>query len=184
MFDGGFSDILAHAIVNTPPRQNDLGVVTDLFRLVGKIKGIDADAMSPDQTRGELEKVPFGASRFEYGLGRDIEPIEDDSQFVHQGDIKIPLSIFDNFSRFGHLDGGCPMHPCGHHQLIDPGHRLQSLGILPGNHFNNFINGMHLVAGIDPFRRITDLEIDAVAQARFLFQNRHANIFGHTRIHS
>ena len=36
---------------------------------------------------------------------------------------------------------------------------------------------MHLVAGIDPLRRITDFEIDAAFQAGLLLQNGYADLF-------
>ena len=42
---------------------------------------------------------------------------------------------------------------------------------------------MYLVAGVDPFRRITDLEILTAYQSGFLFQNRHAYLFGYARIY-
>ena len=47
--DDGFGDVGAHAIVDAPAGEDDLGVVADGDGLVGEIVGVDTDAVAADQ---------------------------------------------------------------------------------------------------------------------------------------
>src|SRR6185312_12115401 len=50
MLDRLFCHELGHTVIDTPPREDDLRDITDHFRLMGKVVGIDPDTMTPDQT--------------------------------------------------------------------------------------------------------------------------------------
>ena len=43
----------AHAVVDSPPRQNDLRMVSDHFCLMSQVIGVDADAMAAHQAGPE-----------------------------------------------------------------------------------------------------------------------------------
>ena len=55
LFNGIFSDELAHIIVDAAPGKNDFRVVADLFGLVGEVVWVDADAVPADQAGEKLE---------------------------------------------------------------------------------------------------------------------------------
>src|SRR5262245_44275496 len=59
-----FSDMVAHSIIDTPPGENDLGMMAQRLGTMGQIEGIDTDAMTADEAWAEIEKVPFGARGF------------------------------------------------------------------------------------------------------------------------
>ena len=58
----------AHAVVDSPPGEDHLGVVAEFLRLVGEIVGIDADAMPADQAGTERQEIPLGAGGLEHFL--------------------------------------------------------------------------------------------------------------------
>jgi len=131
-----------------------------------------------DQAGMEFEEVPFGAGSLEHSTGIDIELVEDGSQFTHQGNIKVALRILGDLGGFGNLDGRGTVHPGGNHQLVNTGHGLQRRGVLTGNHLDDLVHRMHLVAGVDPLRGVADREVAAALQSRFGFEDRYRNLFG------
>lgn len=49
-------------VVDTPTRQDDLGVVPHFLRLVGQVIRVHANAMPSYQARTKRQEVPFAAS--------------------------------------------------------------------------------------------------------------------------
>ena len=69
-----------------------------------------------------------------------------------------------------------------HHQFINFGDLIQRFLIHARNDFADIFQPVRLVARIDPFGRITDLEIHAAFQPGSPFQDRDADFLGHARI--
>jgi hypothetical protein len=81
--DETLRDKAAHAVVDAPAGEDHLWVIAGRLGPRGQIIRVDADAVPPDQARGERQKIPFRPGRQQHLLGRDTEPVEDDRQFVH-----------------------------------------------------------------------------------------------------
>src|SRR3546814_6568144 len=81
-------------------------VIADSLRLMGQVIGIHAYAVAADQAGAEWQEIPFGAGRFQYSLGIYAHFVENKSQLIDQRDIDVPLSVFDDFCRFGHAYRG------------------------------------------------------------------------------
>ena len=96
-------------VVDATAGEDDLGQVAELLGLHRQIVRIDADAVTTDETRGELQEVPLGAGGFEDVVRADAHAIEDQRELVHQRDVEIALRVLDDLCRFGDLDGGCPV---------------------------------------------------------------------------
>jgi len=138
--------------------------------------------VAADESGEELEKVPFGAGRAQHFERIDAELMEDDRQFVHQGDIDVALGIFDNLGGFGDLDRRGAMHSGLDNRLINFRHGLKRLGIAARNDLGYGLQPMHLIAGVDAFGAVSDSEIFQIFEPGILFEQRHAFIFGNTRI--
>ena len=95
---------LAHAVVDAASGQDHLWVVAEHVGLVRQVIGIDADAMAADQTRLELQEVPLRSRGFKHLSGVEADPVEDDRQLIHQGDVQIALRVFDHLGCLGGLD--------------------------------------------------------------------------------
>ncbi len=56
--------VAGHVVVDSTPRQYDLGMVAQFFGLVGKIVWVNPDAGPANHAWPERQKVPFAASGF------------------------------------------------------------------------------------------------------------------------
>ena len=74
---------------------------------MGEIIGIDANAVTADETGAEGQEVPFRASGFENFEGIDADFFEDHSQLVHERNVEVALGVLDNFGGLGDFDGTC-----------------------------------------------------------------------------
>ena len=88
--------IFAHVVVNPPARQNHFRVVPQGLGLKCQVVGVYADAMAPHQPGLKGQKVPLGCGRFQHFSGVDAHFVENHGQLVHQGDIQIPLGVFND----------------------------------------------------------------------------------------
>ena len=68
---------------------------------MGEIIRINANAMPSYESRCKGKKIPFGGGCLENFPGADLEPVENKSQFVDQGNIDISLSVFDDLCGLG-----------------------------------------------------------------------------------
>ncbi len=152
VFDSLLGDKLAHAVVNAPACQNDLRVVAEHVRFMGEIVGIDTNAMTAYQAGAEWQEVPFGAGGLQDFQGVDADLVKDDGQFVHQGDIEIALGVFDDFGGFCHFDTGGPVDTGCDNGFVELGDFFQGVGIVAGNHFQDFGDGVFFITRVDPFR--------------------------------
>ena len=76
-----------HGIVDAATGEDDLGSVAEFLRPVGEVIRIDADAMSADKTGMIFMKIPFRAGGCQHIVGMNPDPVENQRQLVHQGDV-------------------------------------------------------------------------------------------------
>ena len=177
-FDHFVGHIAGHAVVDAPPGEDDFGVVTDLLCLVGQVVGVDADTVAADQPGPEGQKVPFAACGFEDFEGVDTEAMEDQGEFVHQGDIEVALGVFDDLGGFGDLDRAGLVRAGGDDAAIKG---IDELGDFGGGARGDFFDGgqaVRLVAGVDAFGAVAAIEVAVEAEAGVLFEERDADFFG------
>lgn len=99
-------DIDAHVVVEPAPSENDLGVIAHGLGFVGEVVGVDTYAVSAHEPGPEGQEIPFCAGSLQNGLGIDTHFIEDERQFVNQGNVDVALGILDDLGGFRDLDAG------------------------------------------------------------------------------
>ena len=157
-------DESTHATINAPTRQNDLRVIAQFFGLGGQVIRVDTDAVTADQARLVRQKVPLGAGGSQHILGANAHAVEDQSQLVHQGNVQVALSVLDHFGGFGHLDRLGAVDASLDDRAIEVSQRIQRGFIFARHHFDDFGQGVQLVAGVDPLWRVAQFEIHPLRQ--------------------
>ena len=175
--DRAFGHVFAHIVVDPAPCQDHFRMKAQFLGLEGQVIGIHADAVAAHQAGPEGQEVPFAARRFQHLQGIDAQALENDGQFVHQGDVQVALGVLDDLGRLGHLDAGGAVDARPDHRAVDLRQQVRRGLIRAGNDFGDGFQGVNLVAGIDALRRIAHREVAAEAQARFLLQDGHADFF-------
>ena len=97
--------VFAHVVVQSSSSKDDFWMVTTFLSFLGKIVGINADAVAADKAWFKLEKVPFGAGGFEHFMSVDAKAVENHGEFVDKGDVDVALGVFYDFGCFSYLDG-------------------------------------------------------------------------------
>ena len=113
----------------------------------------------PTRPGREAQEIPFGPGRRQHVARRDPKPIEDDRKLVHQRDVEIALGVLDDLGRLGDLDRRRPMNTGADDAAIHRGDPLQGLVVLARDDLRDRLEAMFAVAGIDPLRRVAELEI-------------------------
>ena len=124
--------------------------------------------MPTDQPGRKGQEVPFGTRPRQHVARADSQPVEDQGQFVHQGDIEVALRVLDHLGRFRDLDGGRAMDAGRYDGAIGVGDAVQRLVVFAGDDFDDSFQRVFLVAGIDSLRRVAQFEVLALPQARQL----------------
>ncbi len=153
-------------------------MIACLFGAGGQVVGIDADAMTADETGGEGQEIPFGPGGAQDFGGPQAEAVEDQGQFVHQGDVDVALDVFDDLRGFSDLDGGGTVKANLNDFVIDARHTVKGCGVLARDDLGDFFQRVQLVARVDAFGGIAELKVDALFQAADFRQGRAADIFG------
>ena len=96
--------IRADAVVDAAAREDHLGLVAELLRLRRQVVRVDADAVTADQARAELQEVPLRAGRVEHVAACGCPAVEDDRELVHQRDVEVALRVLDDLGGLGDLD--------------------------------------------------------------------------------
>ena len=169
--------MLAHLVVDTPAGKDDFRVVADLLRLVRQVVRIDADAVATNQPRSKGQEVPFCARRQQHILGVDAEAMEDQRQFVDEGDVQITLGIFDHLRRLGDTNAGRPVCTRGDDRGIELIHIGGSSFGGTRRNLGDTGQAVQLVAGVDPFRAVAGKEVPVEGQTGATLQFRHADLF-------
>ena len=112
--------VTGHAVVDAPPRQYDLGVVTHLLGLVGQVIGVHTDAVAAHQPWPEWQKIPLGSRRLQHLQGVYAQLAKDQAEFVHQRNIHIPLGVLDDLGRLRYPDAAGLVSARGDDLPIEP----------------------------------------------------------------
>ncbi len=182
LLDGLLCHVGRHAVVDASAGEDDVRVITQHLRLMSQVVGIGADAVPANQAGTLGQEVPLGAGGLQDFEGVDADLVEDDCQFLHQGDVQVTLGVLDDLGGFGHLDAAGAMYAGGDNRLVKVAEGLRGLGRVAGDDFDDPGDRAFPVAGIDAFRALADVVILQPFQPGFLFEDRDADFFGGTGI--
>ncbi len=171
--------VAAHGVVHTSSRQDDLGVVAVALCCLRQVEGVHADAVAAHQPGLEGEEVPLRPRCLEHILRVDAHLVEYLRQLVHEGDVDIPLRIFDHLRCLGHPDGGCQVRARLYHRGIDCIDQRSCFGRTAGGDLPDLLYRMFLVAGVDALGTVSGEEIDVVLQPTHLLHHRQALLLRH-----
>ena len=152
--------VARHVVVDPAPGEDDLRVIADLFRLVGQIVRVNADAMPADHARAEGQEVPLAARCLENLQRVDIEAVEDDRKFIDQGDVQVALGVLDDLGCFGHLQAGCREGAGGDDAGVERIDRLGDFRRGAAGDLPDLGQRIDLVARVDALRAVAAEEID------------------------
>jgi len=138
--------------------------------------------MATHQPRAEGQKVPLGAGDLEHFQRIDTHEIKDDGQLIHQGDVEVPLGIFDHLGGFSHLDAGGLANPCSDNAAVHLGYLIKGGWGVTRYNLDNLGNRALRVTGIDSLGTITHPEVLLPLEAGVFFQNRDAHLFRRARV--
>ena len=136
----------------------------EILRLIDKIIGIDADAVSADQSRGEAQRIPLRIHRIDDLTRIDIHAVKCHRQLVHKGNVDVALRVLRHLRRLGNADGGCAVNAL-HHRAVDGSDRIECRRIHPGDDLDDVLQPIDRVSRVDALRRIPHLEVRTAAQA-------------------
>ena len=178
-----FGDPGGHTVVDTSSAEDDLWFVSEFHGFVEEVVGVHTDAVAADESGVEFEKIPFGTGGFDDFVGIDAHPVEDDGQFVHQGDIEVSLGIFDDFGGLCHFDAGGFIYAGLDDFAVCFGDIVEGDGVAAGDDFEDFGQGAGFVAWVYTFWGVTDFEVIAEFEVGVFFEQRQAVFFGTTGVH-
>jgi len=149
---------------------------------VGQVVRVDPDTVPSNQARREGEKVPLGPGCGQDVRGPDVHAGEDQGEFIHEGDVDVPLGVLDDLGRLGHPDGRRQVGAGGDDgavEFVDGPCRLRggSRGDLP-----DAGHPVRLVSRVDALRAVAAEKVRVVFQARHPFDDRYAVLLGAARI--
>ena len=145
--------------------------------------------MPPHQARPEWQEVPLAACGFQHFQGVDADPVEDDRQLVHKGNVQVALGVFNDLGGFGHLDGAGPAGAGRDDAGVKRVHFCRNGGRAAAGDLLDLCQGVDLVAGVDALGAVAAVKPPAaigcvhisavdVGEIRESFQHRHADLFG------
>ena len=80
-------------------------MVAHFLRFLYEVIGIDRDASRPPTSLGAVQvKVSFRAGSLEDFIRADAESCKDHGELVHQGNVEVPLDIFNDLGSLGSFD--------------------------------------------------------------------------------
>src|SRR5882672_6717282 len=176
-------DVLGHAVVQTPAREDDLRTVPDLLGLVREVVRVDADAVAAHETGREPQKIPLRARRLEHFLRVDAEPSEDHRELVHQRDVDVALRVLDDLGGFGYAQRRRLVRAGRDDAAVE---RVDVVGDLrrgPRRHLLDRRQPMFLVAGVDALGAVAREEVLVELEARPLLEDRDAVLLRAPGIH-
>jgi len=108
--------------------------------------------VTTDETRAERKEVPFRTGCFEDFERINVHPVENDCQFVHQGDVEVALCVFDDFCGFCNLDRRSPVDTGFDDRFVNFRDDIECLFILSRDDFFDRLERVLVVTRIDPLR--------------------------------
>ena len=132
---------------------------------MGQVIGIDTDTVSTHQAGPKRQEIPFGTGGFQYFEGINAHFVEDNRQFIDQGDVEVALRIFDNLGGFGDLDTARFVRASGNDRAVEFIDLLGSFGRGAGGNLLDSRDPVFFIAWIDPLRAVTGEKICIKGQA-------------------
>ena len=154
-----FGDELPHAIVDMPSRKDHLRLITDHFRLMRKVIGVDADAVAPYEPGPEFEEIPFRAGCFQRLGCVDAQTIENDRQLVHERNVEVALGVLDDLRRLRDFDAGCAVDAQFHYCTVERSDAFEGFRIVARHHLYYAAERVLAVARVDAFGRVAHVEV-------------------------
>ena len=130
LLDGFAREVRAHAVVDAPPGEDNLGVVAGELCLVREVIRVHADAVPADEARPERQEVPLRAGGLQHLVSLDPQPLEDDRKLVDERDIEVALRVLDHLGRFGDFDRRRAVYARLHHRTVQLSDLLQRLVVV------------------------------------------------------
>ena len=93
--------VFAHSVIDSAAGQYYFGMIPQRLGFHRQVIGIDSNTMPTDQAGTEVQKVPLGSRRFENLGGVDADFVEDHRQLIHQRNVQVALSVFDDLGGLG-----------------------------------------------------------------------------------
>lgn len=180
--DDAVGHVGAHAVVHASAGEDDFGVVAVALGALGQVVGVDADAVSADESGLEGQEVPLGGCGFEDVGGVDAHQGEDFREFVDEGDVDVALGVLDYLGGFGYLDGGRQVGTGGYHAAVDFIYELADFRSRAGGDFPDMLYGVLLVAGVDALGRVAGVEVLVHLQAADFLYHGDALVLCHAGI--
>lgn len=176
--------VAGHVVVHAAASQDDLRVVAEFFGFVRQVIRVHANAMAADHAGAKRQEVPLAACSLQHLQGVDADALEDDREFVDEGDVQVALAVFYDLGGFGHFEAaGFP--GAGFDDAVVEGvHLIRHFGRAAAGDFADGGQGVDFVAGVDALGAVTAEEILVVLEAADLFEHGHAHVFCGTGVNS
>src|SRR6185503_17475987 len=182
VLDGLLGDELAHAVVNTPARQDHLRVIADHVGFMSQVIRVHADAVSTDQTRTKWQEIPFCAGSLQYVERVDSHSIKQYRQLVHQRYVEVALGVLDNLCGLRHSNARSPEDSGRDDALIKVGNFVERFWIVARHHFKYSGERVLFVSWIYALRRVANMKILLPPFSRKFLDDRNAYLFSCPRI--
>ena len=173
---------LGDRVIHSSAAENHLRVVAQRLCFVGKVVGVNRDAMAAYQARTIFQEVPFCTGGFDDVVGVDTYAVADESQFVHERDIHIALAVLHSLGGLCHLHVGGTMGAIEQDGVVHRIHQVGYFGCRTRGDLLDLGQRVDLVTRVDSFRRIAAEEVHVELQARELLQHGYAVFLGAARI--
>ena len=181
-FNGFGGDIFAHTVVHPAASKDNLGVIAIALGALGEVVGVNADAVTSDESWTEGQEVPLGASSLKDVEGVDTHLVEDLAQLIDESDIDVTLAVLNDLGSLGYLDGGSEVGAGSDNAAIDLVDIFAYLGSRARGDFFDVLYGMQLVTWVDALGAIASVEIDIHLHSTDFLDNGDAVVLGNTWI--
>lgn len=170
--------VAGHVVVHAAASQDDLRVVTQFFGFVREVIRVHANAVAADHAGAKRQEVPLAACGLQHLQCVDADALEDDREFVDEGDVQVALAVFNHFGSFGHFEAaGFPgaRFDDAAVQRID---RVGHCGCAATGNFADGGQGVDFVAGVDSLGAVAAEKVLVELEAAELFEHGHTHFFG------
>ncbi len=157
-------------------------MVAERLGLRRQVVGVDANAVTADQTRRELEEVPLRAGGREHVARADTHAVEDERELVHERDVDVALRVLDDLRGLGDLDRRRAVHAGVDDPAVGSRDALERLGILARDDLHDALERVLVVAGVDALGRVSELEVLALLETGELREHGAADLLGDARV--
>jgi len=175
-------NIFAHAVVHPAAGKDNLGVIAIALGALGKVIGVNTDAVTTNKSGTEGEEIPLGAGSLQYIEGVDTHLVEDLAQLIDECDIDVTLAVLNDLGGLSNLDSRSKVGTGSDDAAIYLVDILAYLGSGARGDLLDMLYSVFLVTRIDALGAIAAVEIDIHLQAADLLDNGDAVILGDTRI--